>query len=147
MRLVSFARSALARSALARSALGWSVRPSAEREVEGCLKAFLAATLHPEAAPSHTLAAWIFARGAADAAARQANLDPAARHRLETALLGTLAGPRRRAIAGWRRTLGELSRTPRGGAIHRGGERALHAWLRGEAPAKHFAAVLRAQSH
>ena len=128
--------------------LSWPPRfarrqPEAERDAKSCLMLFLAAALPPGAPESRSLAAMLFGQGAVDAAANRAALDRAARARLERSLFRVLAGSRGRATAGWQRTSSELAQTQRGRVIRRCGEKALHAWLRGVAPAPRLAALLR----
>jgi hypothetical protein len=109
----------------------------AERAAHSCLSLFLDAVLLPEAG-SNTLAAAIFAHGAANGVARCAELEGRACDRLERALLRKIAGSRRRGVSAWRRTLRDLETTPEGRGLRRCGEEAVHAWLRGDDPAPYL---------
>ncbi len=120
--------------------------PDAETAAATCLAIFLADALPPDTAAANSLAAILFAHGAANGLARSASLSPRAHARLERALLRSIAGAGWWGAAHWRRTLAELEGTAQGILLRRHGEESVRSWLRGESPARHWDTALAATS-
>jgi hypothetical protein len=117
-----------------------------EYAAETSLFLFLAAAFPPGIERSTSLAALIFAHGAADALATRNRLGRRDRARLDRSLLRAIEAGSRRGVGPWRRTLRAIEDTPRGRDLHDLGRAAAIAWLRGNSPAPHVRFALATAS-